>query len=75
MLTMGWSDGHTFLPVDFALLSSSKSAITGMSESIDKRTHGYKRRQESLQSAPQVVASMLDRALGVCKEFCVNSFM
>lgn len=32
MLTMGWSDGHTFLPVDFALLSSSKSAITGMNE-------------------------------------------
>ncbi|WP_144530080.1 transposase, partial [Peribacillus simplex] len=22
MLTMGWSDGHTFLPLDFALLSS-----------------------------------------------------
>ncbi|WP_391572736.1 transposase [Cohnella sp.] len=63
MLTMGWSDGYTFLPVDFALLSSSKSAITSMNESIDKRTHGYKRRQESLQSAPHVVASMLDRAL------------
>jgi hypothetical protein len=63
MLTMGWSDGHTFLPMDFALLSSSKSAITGMSESIDKRTQGYKRRKEALLSAPQVVASMLDRAL------------
>lgn len=63
MLTMGWSDGHTFLPIDFALLSSSKSAINGMNEQIDKRTHGYKRRQEALQSAPQVVASMLDRVL------------
>lgn len=63
MLTMGWSDGHTFLPLDFALLSSSKSAINGMSENIDKRTNGYKRRQEALQSAPQVIASMLDRAL------------
>jgi hypothetical protein len=51
MLTIGWSDGHTFLPVDFALLSSSKSAITGMNESIDK---GYNCRQESLQSAPHV---------------------
>ena len=63
MLTMGWSDGHTFLPLDFAALSSSKSAINGMSENIDKRSHGYKRRQESLRSAPQVIASMLDRAL------------
>ncbi|GIO75358.1 hypothetical protein J27TS7_48720 [Paenibacillus dendritiformis] len=63
MLTMGWSDGHTFLPIDFPLLSSSKSSINGMSESIDKRTHGYKRRQESLLSAPAVSALMLDRAL------------
>ena len=30
MLTMGWSDGHTFLPVDFALLSFGKSAINGI---------------------------------------------
>jgi hypothetical protein len=63
MLTLGWSDGHTFLPLDFALLSSSKSSINGINEKIDKRTCGYKRRREALQSAPQVVASMLDRAL------------
>lgn len=63
MLTMGWSDGHSFVPVDFALLSSSKSAINGMSEGIDKRSHGYKRRQEALRSAPQVIAAMLDRAI------------
>lgn len=24
MLTLGWSDGHSFVPVDFALLSSAK---------------------------------------------------
>jgi len=63
MLTMGWSDGHSFVPVDFALLSSSKSAINGMSAGIDKRSHGYKRRQEALCSAPQVIAAMLDRAI------------
>ena len=63
MLTMGWSDGHTFLPLDFALLSSRNAQINGMNEKIDKRTSGYKRRQEALQSAPQVIASMLDRAL------------
>jgi Transposase DDE domain. len=63
MLTMGWSDGHTFLPLDFALLSSNKTALNAISEHIDKRSHGYKRRQEALRSAPQVVTSMLDRAL------------
>lgn len=63
MLTMGWSDGHTFIPVDFTLLSSTKSSINGISEGIDKRTSGYKRRQEALHTAPQVVVAMLDRAI------------
>ncbi|WP_340007488.1 hypothetical protein MHH52_06830 [Paenibacillus sp. FSL K6-0276] len=40
MLTMGWSDGHSFVPMDFALLSSAKSGINGMMEGIDKRSHG-----------------------------------
>jgi hypothetical protein len=65
MLTMGWSDDHSFIPVDFALLSSMKSGINGMMEGIDKRTSGYKRRQEALQSAPQVIAAMLDRAIAI----------
>ncbi|MNW45088.1 hypothetical protein D3C74_223400 [compost metagenome] len=63
MLTMGWSDGHSFIPMDFALLSSAKSAINGMMQGVDKRTHGYKRREEALRSAPQVIAEMLDRAI------------
>lgn len=63
MLTMGWSDGHTFIPLDFALLSSTKSGVNGMSEGIDKRMSGYKRRQEALIPAPQVLAAMVDRAI------------
>ncbi|WP_019119056.1 IS4 family transposase [Brevibacillus massiliensis] len=63
MLTMGWSDGHSFVPMDFALLSSVKSGINGMADGIDKRSHGYKRRQEAFCTAPQVIAAMLDRAL------------
>jgi hypothetical protein len=63
MMTMGWSDGHTFLPVDFSLLSSIKSGIVGMTEKIDKRTSGYMRRQEALLSGPQVITAMIDRAI------------
>lgn len=63
MLTMGWSDGHSFIPVDFALLSSLKSGINGIADGIDKRTSGHKRRQEALLSAPQVIAAMIDRAI------------
>jgi hypothetical protein len=63
MLTLGWSDGYSFFPTDFALLGSPNSLINGMNETIDKRTSGYKRRLEALQSAPQLVTSMVKRAL------------
>jgi hypothetical protein len=63
MLTLGWSDGFSFLPVDFALLSSKNSLMNGIDETIDKRTSGYKRRLEAFESAPQLVKSMVKRAL------------
>ncbi|MDL5042046.1 IS4 family transposase [Heyndrickxia coagulans] len=63
MLTLGWTDGASFLPVDFSLLSSKKSQINGISSHIDKRSSGYKRRQEALQSAPEQIPGMLERAL------------
>ncbi|MCM2531791.1 transposase [Neobacillus pocheonensis] len=63
MLTMGWSDGATFMPIDFSLLSSLKSQINGISEKIDKRCSGYKRRLEALQKAPDQIPAMIERAL------------
>jgi hypothetical protein len=63
MLTLGWSDGHTFIPVDFSLLASLKSQVNGIMEGIDKRTSGYKRRMEALLPAPEVIPAMIDRAL------------
>lgn len=63
MLTLGWSDGYTFMPIDFSLLSSKNAQINGISSAIDKRTSGYKRRLEALQSSPEVIADMLKRAL------------
>lgn len=65
LLTLGWSDGYSFLPVDFALLSSAKkeNQLNGVDESIDKRTSGYKRRLEAQQDKPSVVSALLDHAL------------
>ncbi|GGB37850.1 transposase [Virgibacillus dakarensis] len=63
MLTLGWSDGATFLPVDFSLLSSKKSQINGISSKIDKRSSGYKRRLEALQTAPEQIPNMISRAM------------
>lgn len=42
MLTLGWSDGYSFVPVDFDMLSSAKEEhrLTEVDSRIDKRTHG-----------------------------------
>lgn len=63
MLSMGWSDGFTFMPLDFALLSSKNSQINGISSDIDKRCSGYKRRLEALETAPSLIPSMIERSL------------
>ena len=65
MLTLGWSDGATFMPVDFSLLSSTKSQINGISPKIDKRSSGYQRRVEALQTAPEQIPNMIKRAMDV----------
>ncbi len=62
MLTLGWSDGATFMPIDFALLSS-KNRLNGISDHIDKRSSGYRRRVEALKPSPEVIPPMIQRAL------------
>jgi hypothetical protein len=65
LLTLGWSDGYSFVPLDFAMLSSSKkdNRFCEIDSSIDKRTSGYKRRLEAMQSKPEVVANLIQYAL------------
>lgn len=62
MLTLGWSDGCTFMPMNFSLLSLKKAPINGISTDIDKRT-SYKRRVNTLQTAPEQIPAMIHRAL------------
>jgi len=63
LLTLGWSDGNTFLPVAFSLLSSpnKENRLCGINEKIDKRTNGYKRRKESFKKATEVMFDLLDQ--------------
>ena len=60
MLTLGWSDGNTFLPVNSVLLSSEnkKNRVNEASE-VDKRTIGYKRRMLSMQKGTQAMLELL----------------
>ena len=55
MLTLGWSDGYTFMPINFSLVSSMKYQINEISEYIDKRTYGYRRRENALQTKPEQI--------------------
>lgn len=63
MLTLGWSDGSTFLPVNSVLLSSEnkKNRVNKASE-MDKRSVGYKRRQLSMQKGTSVMLELLKQA-------------
>ena len=63
MLTLGWSDGNTFLPVNNVLLSSEnkKNRVNEASE-VDKRTVGYKRRMLSMQKGTQAMLELLKAA-------------
>jgi hypothetical protein len=65
LLTLGWSDGYSFAPLDFTLMSSAqaKNRLCEMRQDLDKRTLGYKRRQESMLPKPDAVVDMLKRAL------------
>lgn len=63
LLTLGWSDGNTFLPLSFSLLSSAnkKNRLNEVNSSIDKRTNGYKLRKESIKKTTDVMLELLDQ--------------
>ena len=60
MLTLGWSDGSTFLPVNSVLLSSEKKKNrVNEAAALDKRTVGYKRRALSMQKGTHAMLELL----------------
>ena len=67
MLTLGWSDGYSFVPVGFNLLSSAKKSnrYQEISDRIDRRTNGYRARRESLLAKPEAAVLLVQKALAV----------
>ena len=65
MLTLGWSDGNSFVPMMLSMLSSAKenNRLAPMRDGIDKRTNGYKRRQESMRKSTDVLVEMVALAM------------
>lgn len=63
LLTLGWSDGSTFLPINSILLSSEKKKNrVNEAAVLDKRTVGYRRRALSMQKGTHAMLELLDAA-------------
>lgn len=73
LLTLGWSDGATCLPVSFSMLSSAKekNRLHPMRADIDKRTNGFKRRCESIRKSTQVLIELVvqAKAAGIAADY------
>ena len=65
LLTLGWTDGFSFIPVAFNLLSSpnEENRYKEAAEGIDHRTVGYKTRMESMLHKPEAAFRLVQRAL------------
>ena len=65
MLTVGWSDGNTFLPVNHCLLSTenAKNRINEASKAIDARTNGGRQRKLAQQKGTDVAWELLKEAV------------
>ena len=64
MLTLGWSDGNTFLPLSHCLLfsASKQQQLQGASAGINPCSNGGKQRKLAQRKAPEVVLELLKEA-------------
>lgn len=63
MMTLGWTDGNSFVPINGVLLSSEKSSTRlNPAKDVDKRTAGYRRRILSQTKGTDVILEMIKAA-------------
>lgn len=65
LLTLGWTDGFSFIPVAFNMLSSTKQEkrFTEINPKIDRRTNGYRARVSATMHKPDAAIAMIREAL------------
>ena len=64
LLTLGWTDGNTFLPVNSCLLASSKASnIIGSQHHFDGRSLAAKRRKLAQMKGTSAMLELLETAL------------
>jgi len=66
LLNAGWSDGQTYLPLDYRLLANAegKELLEGSHIKEDNRTLATRRRKEARTEKPKLVLDMLRRIKG-----------
>lgn len=65
LLTLGWTDGFSFIPVAFNMLSSARreKRFKEINPRIDRRTNGYKARVSATMHKPDAAIAMIREAL------------
>ena len=65
LLTLGWSDGYSFIPTGFNMLSSANKSnrYNEISDAIDHRSNGYKIRKESMMHKTDAAIRLIENAL------------
>ena len=64
LLTLGWSDGNSFVPVNFQLLSSAQDKnVLGPQKEFDNRSLAGQRRKQARSKATDVLVDLLKTAI------------
>lgn len=65
LLALGWSDGYSFIPTGFNMLSSASKSnrYSEASDTIDRRTNGYKFCKESMMHKTDAAIQLISNAL------------
>ena len=65
LLTLGWTDGYSFIPVGFNMMASAKESnrIVSANVSIDKRSNGGKARKNAVLQKPEAAMKLIRNAL------------
>jgi len=64
MLTLGWTDGVSFIPLAFRHMSSqkAKNRYNEANAKIDKRSHGGRARKQAVSNVTEIMLWMLQQA-------------
>ena len=65
LLTLGWSDGYSFIPTGFNMLSSANKSnrYNEISTAVDHRSNGYRIRKESMMHKTDAAIRLIENAL------------